>query len=117
MAHYLLAVVEQLERDAARLTAAYERTNQRIHYQSLRHHTAAPAFRSTGKLTSDLLGFDGPTVNTYGSIATVDYLRRSASAASVLPRQACQLRIAGSTAVEYVGVQLPAPGRWLRAIQ
>jgi argininosuccinate lyase len=35
-------------------------------------------------LTSDLLGFDHPTGNTYGSIATVDYLLESASAASVL---------------------------------
>src|SRR5207253_9951139 len=34
--------------------------------------------------TSDLLGFDGPTGNTYGSIATVDYLLESVSAASVL---------------------------------
>jgi argininosuccinate lyase len=35
-------------------------------------------------LTADLLGFCGPTGNTYGSIATVDYLLESASAASVL---------------------------------
>jgi len=35
-------------------------------------------------LTSDLLGFAAPTVNTYGSIATVDYLLESASAAMVL---------------------------------
>ncbi len=34
--------------------------------------------------TSELLGFDGPTGNTYGSIATVDYLLESVSAASVL---------------------------------
>src|SRR5206468_10420222 len=31
-----------------------------------------------------LLGFSGPTCNTYGSIATVDYLLESASAATVL---------------------------------
>ena len=31
-----------------------------------------------------LLGFDGPTGNTYGSIATVDYLLESVSAAAVL---------------------------------
>ena len=35
-------------------------------------------------MTSDLLGFDGPTGNTYGSIATVDYLLESASAAAVV---------------------------------
>src|SRR4029450_5766416 len=35
-------------------------------------------------LTSDVLGFDGPTGNTYGSIATVDYLLESVSATAVL---------------------------------
>ena len=36
------------------------------------------------RLTSELLGFCGPTGNTYGSIATVDYLLESTSAATVL---------------------------------
>jgi argininosuccinate lyase len=81
VAHYLLAVVEQLERDAARLSAAYQRTN--------RNPLGACAITGTGfpidrQLTSELLGFDGPTVNTYGSIATVDYLLESVSAAAVL---------------------------------
>jgi argininosuccinate lyase len=72
--------VEQLERDAARLTAAYERTN--------RNPLGACAITGTGfpidrHLTSRLLGFSGPTVNTYGSIATVDYLLESTSAAAV----------------------------------
>jgi argininosuccinate lyase len=35
-------------------------------------------------VTSDLLGFSGPTGNTYGSIATVDYLLESTSAAAVM---------------------------------
>ena len=69
VAHYLLAVVEQLERDAERLKAAYGRTN--------RSPLGACAITGTGfpidrQLTSDLLGFDGPTGNTYGSIATAD---------------------------------------------
>ena len=81
LAHYLLAVVEQLERDAVRLQSAYRTTN--------RGPLGACAVTGTGfaidrHLTSDLLGFDGPTGNTYGSIATVDYLLESASAASVL---------------------------------
>src|SRR5262245_44928399 len=81
VAHYLLAVVEQLERDSVRLRAAYASTN--------RCPLGACAITGTGfdidrKLTSDLLGFDGPTGNTYGSIATVDYLLESASAAAVL---------------------------------
>ena len=81
VAHYMLAVVEQLERDAVRLRAAYDRTN--------RNPLGACAITGTGfpidrQLTSDLLGFHGPTGNTYGSIATVDYLLESTSAASVL---------------------------------
>jgi argininosuccinate lyase len=81
IAHYLLAVVEQLERDAARLQGAYDRTN--------RNPLGACAITGTGfpidrRLTSELLGFCAPTGNTYGSIATVDYLLESASAASVL---------------------------------
>jgi argininosuccinate lyase len=81
VAHYLLAVVEQLERDGGRLKAAFESTN--------RNPLGACAITGTGfpidrSLTSSLLGFSGPTCNTYGSIATVDYLLESTSAASVL---------------------------------
>src|SRR6266567_4687522 len=81
VAHYLLAVIEQLERDAERLKGAFDRTN--------RNPLGACAITGTGfpidrHLTADLLGFLGPTGNTYGSIATVDYLLESASAASVL---------------------------------
>jgi argininosuccinate lyase len=81
VAHYLLAVVEQLERDAVRVKGAYERTN--------RNPLGACAITGTGfpidrQLTSELLGFCGPTGNTYGSIATVDYLLESVSAAAVL---------------------------------
>ena len=81
VAHYLLAVIEQLERDGVRLKGAYERTN--------RNPLGACAITGTGfpidrQLTSDLLGFCGPTGNTYGSIATVDYLLESSSAAAVL---------------------------------
>ena len=81
MAHYLLAVIEQLERDAVRLRAAFQSTN--------RCPLGACAITGTGfridrDLTSRLLGFEGPTGNTYGSIATVDYLLESVSAAAVL---------------------------------
>jgi argininosuccinate lyase len=81
IAHYLLAVVEQLERDFARLHSAYQTTN--------RCPLGACAITGTGfpidrDLTADLLGFEGPTGNTYGSIATVDYLLESVSAAGVL---------------------------------
>jgi argininosuccinate lyase len=81
IAHYLLAVIEQLERDARRLQAAYTSTN--------RCPLGACAITGTGfaidrQLTSDLLGFDAPTGNTYGSIATVDYLLESAAATGVM---------------------------------
>src|SRR6478609_1371096 len=81
VAHYLLAVVEQLERDAVRLEAAYASTN--------RNPLGACAITGTGfpidrARTTDLLGFDAATGNTYGSIATVDYLLESVSAAAVL---------------------------------
>ena len=81
VAHYLLAVVEQLERDGTRLQAAFASTN--------RNPLGACAITGTGfpidrSLTSSLLGFSGPTGNTYGSIATVDYLLESTSAATVL---------------------------------
>jgi argininosuccinate lyase len=81
VAHYLLAVIEQLERDASRLAAAYERTNRCPLGSCAITGTGFPIDRA---LTSELLGFLSPTGNTYGSIATVDYLLESASAASVL---------------------------------
>jgi argininosuccinate lyase len=81
VAHYMLAVVEQLERDAARLKAAYASTNRSPLGSCAITGTGFPIDR---QLTSDLLGFCGPTGNTYGSIATVDYLLESAAAASVL---------------------------------
>jgi len=81
VAHYLLAMVEQLERDAARLRPAYDTTNH--------CPLGACAITGTGfpidrRLTSDLLGFSSPTGNTYGSIATVDYLLENVTAAAVL---------------------------------
>jgi argininosuccinate lyase len=81
IAHYLLGMIEQIERDAVRLKGAYDRTN--------RNPLGACAITGTGfpidrQQTSELLGFSGPTGNTYGSIATVDYLLESASATSVL---------------------------------
>ena len=81
IAHYLLAVIEQLERDTRRLQAAFDATNV--------NPLGACAITGTGfqidrRRTSELLGFTGPTCNTYGSIATVDYLLESVSAASVL---------------------------------
>jgi argininosuccinate lyase len=81
LAHYLLAAIEQLERDATRLKAAYASTNL--------SPLGACAITGTGfpidrQRTSELLGFDRPAGNTYGSIAAVDYLLESVSAAAVM---------------------------------
>jgi argininosuccinate lyase len=81
IAHYLLAVVEQLERDTVRLRAAYKSTNQNPLGACAITGTGFPIDRSR---TAELLGFDGVTGNTYGSIATVDYLLESVSATSIL---------------------------------
>jgi argininosuccinate lyase len=81
VAHYLQAVVEQLERDAVRLEAAYATTNQNPLGACAISGTGFPIDRDR---TAELLGFDGTTCNTYGSIATVDYLLESASATAVL---------------------------------
>ena len=81
LAHYLLGVIEQLERDVFRLRAAYASTNRCPLGSCAITGTGFPIDR---ELTSELLGFDGPTGNTYGSIATVDYLLESASATAVL---------------------------------
>lgn len=81
MAHYLMAVVESLERDTVRVMAAYDTVN--------RNPLGACAITGTGfpidrDRTSELLGFAGPTGNTYGSIGAVDYLLEPVNAASVV---------------------------------
>jgi argininosuccinate lyase len=81
LAHYLQAILEQLERDGVRLRAAWTTVN--------RCPLGACAITGTGfdidrQLTSDLLGFDGPTGNTYGSIAAVDHLLEAVAAAGTL---------------------------------
>ncbi|MGH7465907.1 MAG: argininosuccinate lyase, partial [Longimicrobiales bacterium] len=81
IAHYLLAVIEQLERDAVRLRAGYATTNRCPLGSCAITGTGFPIDR---RQTSALLGFDAPTGNTYGSIATVDYLLEGVSAASVM---------------------------------
>jgi argininosuccinate lyase len=81
IAHYLLGVIEQLERDVTRLRAAFACTNRSPLGSCAITGTGFPIDR---QVTSDLLGFDAPTGNTYGSIATVDYLLESVSAANVM---------------------------------
>ncbi len=69
--HYLAAVVEVLLRDIARLEAAAE---------NLEHcPMGAAAITTSGfpinrERMADLLGFQSPLINTYGCIASVDYV-------------------------------------------
>ena len=81
VAHYLGAIIEQIERDTARLLAAHRSINECPLGACAITGTGFPIDRA---LTSRLLGFDHPTRNTYGSIATVDYLLEASSAASIL---------------------------------
>jgi argininosuccinate lyase len=80
LAHYLLAAAEFLSRDAARIEAAFTRVNQ--------SPMGACAITTTGfpidrEFTAELLGFDGLAENSYGAIASIDYLTESASAVAV----------------------------------
>jgi argininosuccinate lyase len=80
LAHYLMAAVEFLERDAARLRALFDRVN--------RSPLGACAITTTGfpidrRYTAQLLGFEAVQLNSYGAIAAVDYLTESAGAVAV----------------------------------
>ena len=81
VAHYLLAVIEQLERDTVRCTSAYSSTNKNPLGACAITGTGFPIDRAR---TTELLGFSAPTGNTYGSIATVDYLLEAVTATAVM---------------------------------
>jgi argininosuccinate lyase len=76
LGHYLMASVEWMERDARRLQAAYRNLNL--------SPLGACAITGTGfpidrEYTAALLGFDGLQLNSYGAIASVDYLTEACS--------------------------------------
>jgi len=77
LAHYLLAVIEMLGRDARRLQAAFATVN--------RNPLGACAITTTGfpidrHFTTELLGFEGLQLNSYGAIAATDYVTETAGA-------------------------------------
>lgn len=81
VAHFLLAMIENVSRDITRLQRAYENMN----YCPL----GACAITTTGfpidrERVAELLGFNGPTRNSYGSIASVDYFTELLGATSTL---------------------------------
>ena len=76
LGHYLMAMIEVLDRDVERGIAAFDRVN--------RSPLGACAITTTGFpidrfLTARLLGFNGLVVNSYGAIVAVDYVLESAS--------------------------------------
>ena len=81
MAHFLLAMAENVGRDIRRLQRAFENMN----YCPL----GAGAITTTGfpidrHRVAELLGFTAPTVNSYGSIASVDYFTETLGAVAAL---------------------------------
>jgi argininosuccinate lyase len=81
LAHFLLAIAENLGRDVRRLQRAYENMN----FCPL----GACAITTTGfpinrHRVAELLGFTAPTVNSYGSIASIDYFTEMLGAMSAL---------------------------------
>ena len=80
LGHYLMAIVEVLERDTERLQSAYTRVN--------RSPLGAAAITTTGfpidrACTMKALAFEGLQTNSYGAIAAVDYLTESCSVLAV----------------------------------
>lgn len=70
ISHYLLAMAENTSRDIERLQRAYENMNQCPLGACAITTTGFPIERTR---VAELLGFDGPTENSYASIASVDY--------------------------------------------
>ncbi|MBX9600655.1 MAG: argininosuccinate lyase [Bryobacteraceae bacterium] len=80
LAHYLCAAIECFERDLGRIENAFATVN--------RNPLGSCAITTTGfpinrHRTADLLGFEGLQLNSYGSIAAVDYIAESASVVAV----------------------------------
>lgn len=76
LGHYMMAMIEVLERDAERLIGCYTRVN--------RNPLGACAITTTGfpinrSQTEKLLGFRGLVTNSYGAIAAVDYVAEACS--------------------------------------
>jgi argininosuccinate lyase len=80
LAHYILAVVDSLNRDFERLTHAYQHCNQ--------SPMGAAAFTTSGfninrERMSDLLGFSRIVENSYDSIAGADYIAEVMTATQI----------------------------------
>jgi argininosuccinate lyase len=81
LAHYLLAMAENVGRDVRRLQSSYNNMN----FCPL----GAGAITTTGfpinrQRVAELLGFPAPTINSYASIASVDYFTETLGATSAM---------------------------------
>ncbi len=80
LAHYLLAAIEFLARDSARLQAAFARVNLSPMGAAAITTSGFPIDRDR---TARLLGFDGLAENSYGAIAAIDYITETAATVAV----------------------------------
>jgi argininosuccinate lyase len=69
--HYLGAIIEVLNRDAHRLSSAIDNLG---HCPMGAAAITTSGFPIDRQRMADLLGFEGPQVNSYGCIASVDYI-------------------------------------------
>lgn len=81
LAHYLLAMAENLTRDIRRLRSSFENMNRCPLGSGAITTSGFPINRHR---VAELLGFSEPTVNSYGSIASVDYFTEALGAVSAL---------------------------------
>ncbi|HEX8564929.1 MAG TPA: argininosuccinate lyase [Pyrinomonadaceae bacterium] len=81
LAHFLLAMAENLGRDIRRLQRAFDNMNLCPLGSGAITTTGFPINRHR---VAELLGFYAPTVNSYGSIASVDYFTEALGATSAL---------------------------------
>lgn len=81
LAHFLLAMAENVGRDIRRLRAAYANMDTCPLGAGAITTTGFPISRHR---VAELLGFNGPTVNSYGSIASVDYFTEALGSTAAL---------------------------------
>lgn len=81
MAHFLLAMAENTGRDIRRLQRAFDNMNFCPLGSGAITTTGFPINRHR---VAELLGFAGPTVNSYASIASVDYFTETLGAVAAL---------------------------------
>jgi argininosuccinate lyase len=81
LAHFLLAMAENVGRDVKRLQRAYDNMN----FCPLGAGAiTTTGFRINRHRVAELLGFTAPTVNSYASIASVDYFTETLGATSAM---------------------------------